>query len=200
MTTSIVQSSGENKGGGRERAGVFALAGAIVTIVVLYLVLNQGSSGDSARGLLPYQALAGTLPESDREQFRAIRDQLLSAETQRVRTKRWPDVESLAFPGAGYTWTRFERGMVTDYLGLPKDPAQQAWLLEIQEPEPGVPPDPAPNDEEHHRLSDGTTLHTYVWTHRLGGQLQAGFVPQPQNTGWIELFTKVPSPVYAIRR
>jgi len=87
MTTSIVQSSGENKGGGRERAGVFALAGAIVTIVVLYLVLNQGSSDDSARGLLPYQALAGTLPESDREQFRAIRDQLLSAETQRVRTK-----------------------------------------------------------------------------------------------------------------
>jgi len=75
-----------------------------------------------------------------------------------------------------------------------------AWLLEIQEPEPGAAPDPAPNDEEHHRLPDGTTLHVYVWMHRLGGQVPSGFVPQPQNTGWIEMFAQAPNPVYAIRR
>ena len=80
------------------------------------------------------------------------------------------------------------------------DPAKPAWLLEIQEPEPGTAPDPAPNDEEHHRLPDGTTLHVYVWTHRLGGQLTPDFVPQPQNTGWVEVFEQVPNPVYAIRR
>ena len=199
MTTHVVPSPGAKKGGRSERVGVFALAGAIVTIVVIYLALNAGG-GDNTAGLLPYQALAATLPESDRRQFRALRDQVLVAESQRTRTKRWPEVEAQALPGAGYRWTRAERGVVTNYLGLPQDPAQPAWLIEIQEPEPGVPPDPAPNDEEHHRLTDGTTLHTYVWIHRLGGQLQAGFVPAPQNTGWIELFTAVPNPVYAIKR
>lgn len=200
MTARTVESSGANGGGVRERAGVFALAGAIVTLVMVYLALNAGGTGQGGRGLLPYQALAATLPESDRLQFRALRDQLLVAESERARTARWPEVASLALPGAGYTWTRFERGVVTNYLGLPGDKAQPAWLLEIQEPEPGVPPDAAPNDEEHHRLADGTTLHTYVWLHRFGGQVQPDFVPQPQNTGWIELFTKVPDPTYAIKR
>ena len=107
---------------------------------------------------------------------------------------------ALALPGPDYTWTRFERGVVINYLGRPADPARPAWLLEIQEPEPGTAPDPAPNDEEHHRLPDGTTLHVYVWTHRLGGQLASAFVAQPQNTSWVEVFAQVPNPVYAIRR
>jgi hypothetical protein len=201
MTTSIVPSSDGSKGGGRERAGVLALAGAIVTLVVAYLVLNVISGGsDSNRGLLPYQALASTLAESDRQHFRALREALLAAESERARTSRWPDVMSLALPGTGYRWTRLDRGVVTTYLGQPPDPSQPAWLLEIQEPEPGTALDPAPNDEEHHRLPDGTTLHVYVWTHRFGGQVPTGFVPQPQNTGWIEVFSKVPNPVFAIRR
>ena len=199
MSTTVVSSSGKQSGG-RERAGVFALAGIIITALVVYLTLNSKGGSDSSRGLLPYQALADTLPESDRAQFRAIRDQLIAAEADRSRLKRWPDVGALSLPGADYTWTRFERGVVTNYLGLPRDAAQPAWLLEVQEPEPGVPPDPAPADEEHHRLADGTTLHTYVWMHRLGGELKAGFVPQPQNTGWVELFTTVPNPVFAIKR
>ena len=200
MTTRVVQSS-VGSGGGRERLGVLALAGVIVTFVVVYLALNAASGGsDSSRGLLPYQTLAGTLPELDREQFRALRERLLAAESERARTSRWPEVASLALPGTDYRWTRFDRGVVTNYLGQPRDPSQPAWLLEIQEPEPGTAPDPAPNDEEHHRLPDGTTLHVYIWTHRFGGQVPAGFVPQPQNSGWVEVFSKVPNPVYAIRR
>jgi hypothetical protein len=201
MTTRIVRSSAESTRGGRERAGVFALAGAIVTLVAVYLVMNATNGGsDSGRGLLPYQTLAGTLPESDRQQFRALREKLLAAESERARTSRWPEAAALALPGTDYRWRRFERGVVTNYLGQPRDPSQPAWLLEIQEPEPGMPPDPAPNDEEHHRLPDGTMLHVYAWTHRFGGQVPAGFVPQPQNSGWIEVFSKAPNPVYAIRR
>ena len=65
MTTRIVQSSNEPKRGGRERAGVFALAGIIITVIVAYLALNGSrENSDSSRGLLPYQALASTLPES----------------------------------------------------------------------------------------------------------------------------------------
>jgi hypothetical protein len=200
MTTKIVQSSAPSKTGLRERAGVFALAGVIVTLVAVYLALNATRGESDSRRLLPYQTLAGTLPESDRQQFHALRETLLAIESERARTSRWPAVASVALPGAGYGWTRFERGVVTTYLGQPHDPAQPAWLLEIQEPEPGTPPDPAPNDEEHHRLPDGTTLHVYVWMHRFGGQVANAFVPQPQNTGWIEVFSTVPDPVYAIRR
>jgi hypothetical protein len=200
MTTRIVQSSQGFKGGGRERAGVFALAGVIVTLVAVYFVLNAVSGGNDSRGLLPYQALARTLPESDQQQFRAIRETLVAAEAERARTERWPETASLALPGSDYRWTRFERGVITTYLGQPREPSQPAWLLEIQEPEPGVPPDPAPNDEQHHRLPDGTTLHVFVWMHRFGGEVAAGFVPQPQNTGWIEVVSAVPNPLFAIRR
>jgi hypothetical protein len=201
MTTRVVDSSGGSKSGRRERAGVFALAGAIVTVLVVYLAFNaKRSENDASRGLLPYQTLASSLPASDQRQFRAIQENLITAESLRARTARWPDVAALTLPGPGYEWTRLTRGVVVDYLGRPDDPAQPAWLLEIQEPEPGTAPDPAPNDEEHHRLPDGTTLHVYVWTHRLGGQVAPAFVPQPQNTGWVEVFSQVPNPVYAIRR
>jgi hypothetical protein len=201
MSTSVVPSSPGSKGGRRERAGVLVLAGVIVTVVVVYLALNAAGGGsDSSKGLLPYQTLASTLPESDRQQFLALRQGLLTAESERAKTSRWPEVSSLGLPGADYRWTRFERGVVTNYLGQPRDPSQPAWLLEIQEPEPGTAADPAPNDEEHHRLPDGTTLHVYVWTHRYGGQVRTDFVPQPQNSGWVEVFSKTPNPVYAIRR
>ena len=201
MTTRVVDSTGGSKGGGRERAGVFALAGLIVTAIVVYLALNATTNmNDKSRGLLPYQTLAATLPESDRAQFRALRESLLGAESARARTARWPEVGALTLPGSDYFWMRFERGVVVNYLGKSGDPSKPAWLLEIQEPEPGTAPDPAPNDEEHHRLPDGTTLHVYVWTHRYGGQVRTDFVPQPQNTGWVEVFSKAPNPVYAIRR
>jgi hypothetical protein len=201
MTTRVVQSSQGSKSGGRERAGVFALAGVIVTVVVVYLALNAAGGGsESSKGLLPYQTLAATLPESDRQQFLTLRKALLTAESERAKTSRWPEVASLGLPGDDYRWTRFERGFVTNYLGRPRELSQPAWLLEIQEPEPGTAPDPAPNDEEHHRLPDGTTLHVYVWTHRYGGQVPPDFVPQPRNTGWIEVFSKVPNPLFVIRR
>ena len=201
MTTRVVDSSGGSPGGGKERNGVFALAGVVVTAVVVYAAfIATRSADDKSRGLLPYQALAATLPESDQGRYRALRESLVAAEAARAQNKRWPDAEALPLPGPEYQWTRLERGVVINYLGQPRDSSQPAWLIEIQEPEPGTAPDPAPNDDEHHRLPDGTTLHVYVWTHRLGGQVPGDFVAQPQNTGWIEVFSEVPNPVYAIRR
>jgi hypothetical protein len=43
-------------------------------------------------------------------------------------------------------------------------------------------------------------LHTYVWTHRIGGQVQVGFVRQPQSSGWIEVFSTPPDPAFYNRR
>ena len=56
---------------------------------------------------------------------------------------------------------------------------------EQHEPEPGMPPDPAPNDETHHRLTDGTTLHVSIWN-MPEEKRRSGFAALrlPQNDGW----------------
>jgi hypothetical protein len=196
--------------GSRERFGVAALALAVVGAIAAYLLLGPRRTSDAARDLLPYQTLADTLPDTDQQMFRAIRQALRSAEQDRSRGGVWPEPAELAARGlapfasdgsaGGYRWTRLQQAAIIDYFGQPADAASPAWLLEIQEPEPGMLPDPAPPDEEHQRLADGTMLHTYVWMHRYGGQVPVGFVRQPQNSGWTEVFSKSPDPVYYNRR
>lgn len=211
MATRTIQSAGRLKNQTwRERAGVFALAGGIISVIAVYLALNAAGGRNDSRGLLPYQTLVRTLPEPDQRLFRAIREGLLAAEAERARTKAWPDAPTLAGrgvvpfaptdDGADYRWTLTEQSAIINYLGQPRDPSQPAWLLEIQEPEPGMLPDPAPLDDQHHRLPDGTMLHIYVWMHRFGGQVPAGFVRQPQNTAWIEVFSSVPDLAFYNRR
>jgi len=212
MANQVIRSSARSKAQTwRERAGVIALAGGIISVIAVYLALNAASGGSSdTLGLLPYQTLVRTLPEPDQRQFRLIREGLLAAETDRARTSAWPDPSSLGArgvapfvpttDGSAYQWSRLQQSGIVNYFGQPRDPSQPAWLLEIQEPEPGMPPDPAPNDEEHHRLPDGTMLHIYVWMHRYGGDVPVGFVRQPQNSGWTQVFSTVPNPVFYKRR
>jgi hypothetical protein len=198
------------RAGSRERFGVAALALAIVGALATYLLLSPRRSADAARDLLPYQTLVATLPDSDEQMFRAIRKALARAEQDRARSGAWPDPADLAAQGVApfapeeslgpYTWTRLQQAAIINYFGQPSEAGSPAWLLEIQEPEAGMLPDTAPPDDEHHRLPDGTMLHTYVWMHRYGGQVPAGFVRQPQNSGWTEVFSKPPNPVYYNRR
>ena len=210
MPTQIVQSNSEPKSrSSKERGLVLAAAAGIVSVIAVYAVVNGRNAGDGSRTLLPYQALSRDLPEPDQQMFRRIRQGLLAAETERARTGAWPAPPVLARRGVApfaapaeseYEWSRLQQGAIVNYFGQPRDAAQPAWLLEIQEPEPGMPPDPAPLDEEHHRLPDGTMLHTYVWTHRFGGQLPVGFIRQPQNSGWTEVFSTPPDPAFYNRR
>ena len=189
----------------RERAGILTLAAVVAGAVGFFLVFGtSGNQADSQRNLLPYQALVRTLVESDQQVYAALRRGLVDAEAERARTSRWPEPLVLATLGAppfshgaadGFTWQKFEQGSTVNYLGLPSDPATPAWLLAIREPGPSEPPDPAPMDDEHHRLPDGTTLHIYIWMHRFGGRVQAEFVPQPSTNGWTEIFTTPPNPV-----
>jgi hypothetical protein len=185
------------------------VAGGVISIIAVYLALSRASGDrDGARDLLPYQTLARALPETDQQTFTAIRQGLLNAEAERARTGAWPDVVSFTTgsaagagaPDGGYQWSRFQQGTIVNYFGRPRDPSAPAWLLEIQEPEPGTPPDTAPTDDEHHRLPDGTVLHTYVWMHRYGGQVLPGFMRQPQNSGWTQVFSTPPNPVFYNRR
>ncbi|HEY7284443.1 MAG TPA: hypothetical protein VH497_03295 [Vicinamibacterales bacterium] len=214
MATQVVRSnSGSTSRGSKERGLVLAAAAGIVSVIAVYAVMSSRNTGDSSRTLLPYQALSRDLPEPDQQVFRSIRQGLLGAEADRARTGAWPEPAALARRGiapfasaahqlqdADYEWSRLQQGAIVNYFGLPRDPAQPAWLLEIQEPEPGMPPDPAPLDEEHHRLPNGTMLHTYVWMHRFGGQVPAGFIRQPQSSGWTEVFSTPPDPAFYNRR
>ncbi len=211
MAAHIVPSNpGTHSSSWTERGLVLAAAAGIVSVIAAYVVVNGRNTDDRAKSLLPYQSLTRDLPEPDQQMFRNLRQVLLTAETDRARTGAWPEPSQLARRGvvpfgaaadtAAYEWSRLQQGAIINYFGRPRDPAQPAWLLEIQEPEPGMPPDPAPLDEEHHRLPDGTMLHAYVWAHRFGGQVPVGFVRQPQNSGWTEVFSTPPDPAFYNRR
>jgi len=198
---------GSPSSGWRERFGVLAVGVGIVSVIAVYLALNGTTTRDAARDLLPYQTLARSLPEADQLAFRTLRQGLLAAEADRAKLSVWPEPAALAArgvapftDGTGYEWSRLQQGAIINYFGRPRDPSAPAWLLEIQEPEPGMLPDQAPPDEEHHRLPDGTMVHTYVWMHRYGGQVPVLFVRQPQTTGWAEVFSAPPNPVFYNRR
>jgi hypothetical protein len=191
---------------GQERLKVLGLAAAVMVLLGIYFGLKT-SVTESGR-LLPYQMLVRDLVTSDQAMFAALRQSLLDAEKARAITGRWPEAAAVTSlprttpggepsPGtAMYSWKRSAVGVVTHYLGLPgQDASDSAWLMVIREPEPGVPTDSAPNDEEHHRLSDGTVLHVSIWTHRFGGQVDPAFVAQPEAAGWTQVLTAPLNPL-----
>jgi hypothetical protein len=206
MSTHEVRSPGRPASSARERASVLALVGLVIGGIGFYLALRaSGTSRDSQKNLLPYQVLARSLPESEQQTFTAIRRGVLDAEADRARLAAWPAPAVLAERGvvpfadrggSALAWQQFHAGKTVDYLGLPADPSSSAWLLVLQEPEPNMPPDPAPLDDEHHRLPDGTTLHVYVWMHRYGGRVTPGFTSQPQVQGWTQVFRTPPNPLF----
>jgi len=185
-----------------ETLNVLKAAAAIVLVVAAYVFRPSfGAQSDLANrqsqiGLLPYQKLVRDAPPAEQRVFRELQEGLLEAERIRAETGHWPDVATLATEGIPpfapdptqkieYKWTSVRQDWVTNYLGVPSEPAQPAWVLVILEPEPGAPADPAPNDETHHRLPDGTTLHVSIWN-MPEEQRRTGFAALrlPQNEGW----------------
>jgi hypothetical protein len=188
-----------------ETLNVLKAAAAIVIVIAAYLFRpslgDRAASGsrDSAVGLLPYQKLVRDAPAAEQRIFRELQEGLLEAEGIRAATGHWPDVATLSAQGVPpfapdptqkmeYKWTSVRQDWVTNYLGVPSDPGATAWVLVILEPEPGAPPDPAPNDETHHRLPDGTTLHVSIWS-MPENKRKSGLAALrlPQNEGWTNL-------------
>jgi hypothetical protein len=190
----------------QERFRVIALGVAVVILIAVYFGLR--SSVTETGRLLPFQMLARDLVSADQAMFTTLKQSLLDAEAVRGSAGRWPDAAALAtlprnVPGAetlgsseGFTWRTQTQRAITHYVGLPaQDVSAPAWMIAIREPEPGVPTDTAPNDEEHHRLPDGTVLHVSIWTHRFGGQVDPAFVAQPEAAGWTQVLVAPLNPL-----
>jgi hypothetical protein len=189
---------------GGERFGVLGLAALIVTMVGVYLALRSSALDGAGSGtLLPYQALVRNLVSSDQATFGDLQKNLIEVEAARARTGRWPAAAGPdgPTPPRSYNWMGSREGLFLNYLAIPSDDVSAAaWLLVIQEPDPAAVPDPAPNDEEHHRLPDGTVLHVSIWTHRFGEQVPREFVRQPQASGWVQVLMAPRSPVAQTRK
>lgn len=113
---------------------------------------GRGGGAGEARDLMPYQRLFRGLGGDDQRLFRELQEGLLEAENVRSSTRRWPAPAALAARGippfadaAGrggrrlYRWQLRQAGSIVNYLGLPADRRDPAFLLLVQEPDPGAP-------------------------------------------------------------
>jgi len=189
-----------------ELAALLRLSMTIVIGVWIYLATDSAAfrEGGSGKNLLPFQSLIGDRPSTEQRMFRELQEGLLEAETRRVDTGKWPAVSLLidegippfavdpTAKGGQYNWDLVQRGPLVNYLGLPHQAGSPAWLLLIQEPEPGAPPDQAREDEEHHRQPTGAMLHVSTWV-RSDGRVTAGIIRTPQAEGWMQLYAVGPA-------
>lgn len=188
-----------------ELANIVRLGTTIVLAVWLYLASALGEGGAARRHLLPYQTVAQNRPAVEQRMFRELQEGLLEAETAKSTGGNWPTTELLAIDGippfapdptsktVRYQWRMLRDGTyIVNYLGIPDRPDAPAWLLLIQEPEPGVLPDQANEDEEHHRLLDGTMLHVSTWSHTNGSDVPARAIRMPQVEGWTQIYAVGP--------
>jgi hypothetical protein len=186
-----------------ELRNVLRVAVVIVLGVWMYLAAAVDEAALS-RSLLPYQQLVRDRPAVDQRMFRELQEGLLEAETIRSTAGAWPPPDELAAAGvppfafdptaksARYQWHLLREGTFVGYLGIPDRAEAPAWLVWAQEPEPGVPPDQNFEDEEHHRLIDGSMLHVSTWSHVQGTQVPVRIVRVPQAEGWTQLYAVGP--------
>jgi hypothetical protein len=182
---------------------------AMFVVIASWMVLATDSAtfrtGDSSVShLLPFQKLVRDRPPLEQRMFRELQEGLLEAEMRRVDMRRWPEPGALAADGippfavdptakgGPYTWQLLTSGFFVNYLGIPQRADAPAWLVLVQEPDPKGPPDPAREDEEHHRLSSGEMLHVSTWT-RADARVPIRVVRTPQGEGWTQLYAVGPT-------
>jgi hypothetical protein len=192
---------------GAELASVVRFSMVVVIGVWMYLATDSATFRDATggkRNLLPFQALVQDRPSTEQRMFRELQEGLLEAERTRADSRTWPTVESLAANGippfaldptaksGQYDWRLIVSGIYVNYLGLPQRPGSPAWLVLVQEPQPGAPPDPAREDEEHHKLITGDMLHVSTWV-RADARVADQIIRTPQAEGWTQLYAVGPS-------
>ncbi|HUL67280.1 MAG TPA: hypothetical protein VLW55_21980 [Burkholderiaceae bacterium] len=178
---------------------------AIVVGVWIYVASAGGMGGaPGERHLLPFQKLMADRAPEEQRMFRELQEGLLEAEARRSSAGAWPTPAALASDGvppfafdptrrSSVVWQFIQSGTMVNYLGIPKNASESAWLVLVQEPAPGVPPDQTFEDEEHHRLTDGAMLHVSAWLHASGSTVLPRIIRMPQAEGWTQLYAVGPS-------
>jgi hypothetical protein len=182
------------------------VAMAITVAVWMYVAsaASFGGAGTGRKNLLPFQRVIAERPPIEQRMFRELQEGLIEAERARADTGAWPAPEALAADAippfaedptqrVRHEWTLTRSGAFVNYLGIPREDDSQGWLLLVQEPEPGIPPDQTFEDEEHHRLATGEMLHVSTWVHANGRALPRHLVRMPQAEGWTQLYAVGPS-------
>jgi hypothetical protein len=207
MTAAVRRQAVEVLSARGEMLLVMRAAMAVVVAVWMYVALTAGSAVASKgpRNLLPFQRLVADRPFDEQRMFRELQEGMLEAERTRVDTGRWPMPDALAADGVppfaadptrkvSYSWTLIVDGVTANYLGVPAPGrGAPAWLVLLQEPAPGVPPDQAFEDEEHHRLPNGVMLHISNWVRAEPVAGVVRLVRMPQAEGWTQLYAVGPS-------
>jgi hypothetical protein len=182
---------------------------SMVVLIGVWMFLATDSAtfrdaGGATRHLLPFQALVQDRPALEQRMFRELQEGLLEAESKRASAGAWPAATALAAEGippfaadptakgGPYDWHLTKNGVFVNYLGVPRRAGAPAWLVLVQEPEPKAPPDPAREDEEHHRLLNGEMLHVSTWV-RADARVPDGTIRSPQAEGWTQLYAVGPS-------
>jgi len=189
-----------------ELGNVVRFSMVVVIGVWIYLATDSTAfreAGSTSRHLLPFQVLIQDRPPIEQRMFRELQEGLLEAETRRADRGEWPAAALLAddgippfardptAKGGEYEWHLTTGGAFVNYLGLPKRSGAPAWLVLVQEPEAGAPPDPAREDEEHHRLITGEMLHVSTWV-RTDARVENRIIRAPQAEGWTQLYAVGP--------
>lgn len=190
-----------------EFGNVVRFSMVVMVGVWMFLATDSATFRDTdstTRHLLPFQALIRDRPPVEQRMFRELQEGLLEAESKRAASGAWPAAASLAAEGippfavdptargGPYDWRLTSFGVYVNYLGVPRRAGSPAWLVLVQEPEAGAPPDPAREDEEHHRLLNGEMLHVSTWV-RTDGRVPSGTVRAPQAEGWTQVYAVGPS-------
>jgi hypothetical protein len=188
----------------QELVHIVRVAVLIVLGVWLYLASALGDTNATRKNLLPYQSVMQNRPDADQRMFRELQEALLEAERERSADGTWPDVGALAAQGvppfandptvknAVFRWQLLKSGTLVNYLGIPDRAGVPAWLLLVQEPDRGVPPDQNFEDEEHNKLLDGTMLHVSTWSFADGIHASGKIIRLPQAEGWTQIYAVGP--------
>lgn len=147
---------------------------AMLTMTALRSIDDKDSTHGAA--LLEFQILVRDLPAPEQRIYRQMAEGLVEAERIRGQTKEWPSVDVLAAQAIppfasdpldkdGYTWRLLNDGVFFEYVGIPSaSSSAPLFLMQLQEPDPGVPfISKPPVDQVHHELSDGTPIHASFW-------------------------------------
>ena len=116
----------------------------------------------------------------ERQRFHTqLRELARDAERARGSTGRWPAVAPL-FPDK---WELRQQGHYLNYVG---EHDGLRWLILFIEPDARSAPENVPEDNEHHRLSDGTAIHVTVWTQPTSEPATERVTAFPAAEGWVE--------------